>query len=204
MGFAWLTGISDPAECCGECAARKPDGCAGFEVRGRSNTRGSTFACVLRNSSQIARTLAGNCTTFGTLGPAPPPAPPAPRPPGPPPPPPPPQTPGPRINDMFHGGAVLQRGQTTSVWGLSTAKSVTLTLAAAKTPGGGQAVTVSGAVNSSGVWLVWLPPQPAAYNRTLTARDSAGSAEVVVSFGEAVLCVGQSKCVFTPPLLPAQ
>ena len=92
---------------------------------------------------------------------------------------------------MFHGGAVLQRGQTVSVWGLSTARTVTLTLAAAKNPGGGQAVTVSGVVNSSGVWLVWLPPQPAAYNRTLTARDSAGSAEVVVSFGEAVLCVGQ-------------
>ena len=61
MGFAWLTGIRDPAECCGEGAARKPDGCAGFEVRGRSNTRGSTFACVLRNSSQLARTRRAAC-----------------------------------------------------------------------------------------------------------------------------------------------
>ena len=40
--------------------------------------------------------------------------------------------------------------------------------------------------------LRWLPPQPAGYNRTLTASDASGRTAVAVSFGEAVLCVGQS------------
>ena len=58
--------------------------------------------------------------------------------------------------------------------------------------GGGGGPSISGPVNASGVWLVHFPPQPAAWNRTLTVKDASGaSLSVVVSFGEAILCVGQ-------------
>jgi hypothetical protein len=89
---------------------------------------------------------------------------------------------------MFHGGAVLQRNAIVSVWGLSSEESVSLRLDA----GLDTAVSLNGPVNASGVWMLWLPPQPAAYNRSLTVTDASGQSTVVVSFGEAILCVGQS------------
>jgi hypothetical protein len=89
---------------------------------------------------------------------------------------------------MFKGGAVLQRGQYVAVWGVSEEKEVGLKLLAS----GGSEVSVSAKVNSSGIWMVHLPPQQAAFNRTLTVTDSSGSQHEVVSFGETVLCAGQS------------
>ena len=93
---------------------------------------------------------------------------------------------------MFHGGAVLQRDATVSVWGRSTENFVTLVLGAGSVGTAGEAVSITGHVNASGVWLLFLPPQPAGYNRSLSITDASGSTNVTVSFGEAVLCVGQS------------
>ena len=45
-----------------------------------------------------------------------------------------------------------------------------------------------------GKWTLYLPPQPAGCNRTMVVTASPGNAKVStkVSFGETVLCVGQS------------
>jgi hypothetical protein len=91
---------------------------------------------------------------------------------------------------MFKGGAVLQRGVAVSVWGKSSQKNITLKLSEKSQEE--SAVFVSGAVNSTGDWLVYLPPQPASWNRSLSVTDALGEAGVVVSFGETVLCAGQS------------
>jgi hypothetical protein len=91
---------------------------------------------------------------------------------------------------MFKGGAVLQRGVAVSVWGKSSQKNITLKLSEESQEE--SAVFVSGAVNSTGDWLVYLPPQPASWNRSLSVTDALGEAGVVVSFGETVLCAGQS------------
>jgi hypothetical protein len=100
---------------------------------------------------------------------------------------------------MFHGGAVLQRNTYVSVWGLSSEKTVSLSLATGADANASDErsadVSLTGAVNASGVWLLWLPPQPAAYNRSLTVVDASGQSTVVVSFGEAILCVGQVRAL---------
>ena len=181
MGYQYDTEITDPAACCAACSLAAPE-CVAFEVRARGGDPGPV--CILKNSSEANTPFPSkDCTGFGFLGPAPAPGPPGPAPPTPGPPPP---THGLAINDMFHGGAVLQRGEMTSVWGRSDAKTVTVSLS------GGGGSSVSGPVNASGVWLVHFPPQPAAWNRTLTVKDASGaSLSVIVSFGEAILCVGQ-------------
>ena len=93
---------------------------------------------------------------------------------------------------MFLGvdGAVpvLQRHQVTSVWGNAPAgQQVAVFLGKARKADAGAVA------NASGVWTAFVPPQPAAYNVTLTViADSGATVKAKVSFGEVVLCVGQS------------
>lgn len=93
------------------------------------------------------------------------------------------------FSDMFLGAEgtvpVVQRGVAAPVWGSAPAGTKVRVFLDGKEA----AAAVS---NSSGVWLAHLPQQPAGYNRTLTAKSAAGSAQTTVSFGEVVLCVGQS------------
>jgi sialate O-acetylesterase len=91
---------------------------------------------------------------------------------------------------MIKGGAVLQRRQITSVWGTSTDKTITLTLAASDSGDVTSAVSVTGAVNSTGDWLVYLPPQTATWNRTMAVTDS--TRQFYGFRHEAILCAGQS------------
>jgi hypothetical protein len=176
LGYARFENITTVDACCAKC--EELNACIGFEVRIDLDPA----QCVLKNVTmrQIPSKL---CAFSAFLGPAPGPSPgPAPvRP-----------TPAPQtalaFNDMFKGGAVLQRGQYVAVWGVSEEKEVGLKLLAS----GGSEVSVSAKVNSSGIWMVHLPPQQAAFNRTLTVTDSSGSQHEVVSFGETVLCAGQS------------
>jgi len=128
------------AACCTLCLNDK--GCSHW-TRNASRPK---YTCEFKPAGSKPTKRAG-CSS-GTTGPAPPGPPPRP-----PPPPPPPLT-GLTISDMFHGGAVLQRGQHVSVWGTSLEKSVTLVLGA-----GAQAVTVVAAVNASSTWMAFVPPQ---------------------------------------------
>ena len=187
----------DARGCCEACAAAPT--CAAWEIRSDQGD-----LCILKDDSHapVHPGGAGNCSSSGTNGPPPPPGPPSPpAPPAPPSPPAPPAPPagGPRFNDMFHGGAVLQRNTYVSVWGLSSEKTVSLSLATGADANASDErsadVSLTGAVNASGVWLLWLPPQPAAYNRSLTVVDASGQSTVVVSFGEAILCVGQVRAL---------
>eukprot|EP01043_Picozoa_sp_COSAG02_P030850 COSAG02_NODE_1989_length_10174_cov_12.502134_7_plen_332_part_00 len=172
----------DARGCCAACAVAPS--CAAWEIRSDEAN-----VCVLKDNSHapVRPGGQGNCSSSGTKGPTPPLPPP-----GPPGPPSPHPTGGPRFNDMLHGGAVLQRNAVVSVWGLSSETSVSLRLAAGVGTSEGTAESLDGPVNTSGVWMLWLPPQPAAYNRSLTVIDASGQSTVVVSFGEAILCVGQS------------
>ena len=97
-----------------------------------------------------------------------------PRPPSPPPP-----RAGLRINDMFHGSAVLHRDATVTIWGLSSDKSVAVSLADGSDAAA--PMSLSATVNASSVWPVWVPPQKAAYNCTLTISDESGSTSVMAS-----------------------
>jgi hypothetical protein len=188
----------DATGCCQACTAAAT--CASWEIRA---DQGDT--CVLKDNSHtpVRPGGSGNCSHSGTKGgPPPPPPPPTPSPSPTPPTPAPPST-GPRINDMFHGGAVLQRNAHVAVWGLSTARGVTVSVGAgADTVREAAVGPIAAQVNASGVWMVWLPPQPAGYHRTLTAADASGHTTVVVSFGEAVLCVGQSSEFSSSLVLP--
>lgn len=86
------------------------------------------------------------------------------------------------------GYAVLQRGVPASVYGCARPhESVTVRV------GDDEPVTASS--NAAGEWFVKIAPQPSRYNATLVVRASAEntrSASAVVSFGEVVLCSGQS------------
>lgn len=87
---------------------------------------------------------------------------------------------------MKNSSVVLQRGVPVVVWGTATpaAKEVTLTLS------GTDIATAK--VASDGRWETHLPAQKAAH--MLILRASAGSASIstTVSFGEVIVCAGQS------------
>merc|ERR1719461_772683 len=86
---------------------------------------------------------------------------------------------------MFQGGAVLQRDtKDVPVWGTSGEKEVSLLLDDKKI------ATVP--VSTDGKWKAFIGPNAAAYNRTLTLADISGNASVTISFGEVVICAGQS------------
>ena len=193
------------AACCAACAAEGA-ACVAWQLKPLANL---TNNCALK--ATVVRLDAGNCTS-GSTGPPSPPSPgPAPTPaPG-----------GLAFNNMFLGGAVLQRDAHTPVWG-------TAAVGAAVSVRRGGETAVGAVANSSGIWLLLLPPHPAQYNVTLTASlttsltvaaprsaeaaaasasastsasasasastsaSASASASVTVSFGEVLLCVGQS------------
>ena len=204
-GYTYTKDVTDPMKCCAECFADLPR-CVAFEIRSRGGSPTKpVYDCILKNASSLNTPFANkDCLGYGFVGPAPSPPSPSPSPPGPTPGPPAPGTP-PALNDMFHGGAVLQRGKTVSVWGYASTASVTVALSGGVVLESSKETTttvpltaasnvhVVAAVNSSGVYMAHLPPQTAAWNRTLTVTDGRGKeTSVVLSIGEAVLCVGQS------------
>jgi hypothetical protein len=193
MSYAWFHNITTADECCAKCVASTA--CKAFDVR---ILPGAAAQCALKNETkhQVPSSAARNCTFSVVLGPDPSQPTPLPHQPTPAPPHPTPVPPTAlSFSDMFKGGAVLQRGKYVAVWGVSAQKTVSLALSATEAGG---AVSITGKVNASGIWMVHLPPQQEAYNRTLTVTDSSGSQTEVVSFGETVLCVGQVASPATP------
>lgn len=182
--FLRLANVAGPEQCCQACLAHRP-GCAFWEVRHERSW--SSSMCLLKNATtkdSVGQTDSP-CVASGSLAPLP--------------------TPesmmshattlaGPPgvllFSDMFYGGAVLQRDEPVTVWGWSGGTNVTVTLG----PGaeGAKGYSAGAAVNASRVWLLRLPAQPSGWNRTLSVQDGTGSITVNVSFGETVLCVGQS------------
>ena len=176
------------ADCCALCAANSGL-CVAWHVT--PEERIGTLRCVLK--STLTRTRVGNCTYGAFVPPHPSPVPPGPSPvpPGPSPVPP---SATLAFHKMFMGGAVLQRDEYTPVWGTAApGQSVKVSL-------GGNVVRA--VTNSSGIWLVHLPPQPAQYNVSLSVSlqtashpvvsAATESVQTVVSFGEVILCAGQS------------
>ena len=88
----------------------------------------------------------------------------------------------PAFHALFRGAAVLQHGAPARVWGTDASARVELLL-------DGEAVATA-EPDAAGNWSASLPPQPPAYNRTLAIRGAAATA--TVSFGEVVLCSGES------------
>jgi len=86
--------------------------------------------------------------------------------------------------NMFQGGAVLQRGKNVSVWGSGASGGVTLYL-------DGKHVAAA-ALDSNGGWTATLPPHMASFNNELVASSRAGNSSVSLSFGDVLLCSGQS------------
>jgi hypothetical protein len=197
VGEAAAHVIANSSEaCCAACAAQQQQqqqqqqqpACLAWQL---STDASVTHNCALKTT--VVQFKPGNCTSGSTVAPAPPtpapPAPPAPAPPTPAPPAP----PAVAFDNMFHGGAVLQRGEHTPVWGTAAA-GASVDVRRAGEP------AVTAVANSSGIWLALLPPHPETYNVTLSASlaggelvvSDAAAAAVVVSFGEVLLCVGQS------------
>jgi hypothetical protein len=90
---------------------------------------------------------------------------------------------------MFQGGAVLQRDVDVAVWGTSEDNKVQLQL---RLPEGAASLERTIPVNASGIWLTYLPPQAAGYGYEMEVSDSADDVTVGISFGEVILCAGQS------------
>ena len=88
------------------------------------------------------------------------------------------------LADPFLGdGVVIQRDISTEIWGTSSEDEVRVSL---------DGVPMASATVADGAWSVTLPAQAAAYNRTLMIMDGASTEQLRVSFGEVLLCGGQS------------
>merc|ERR1712130_640062 len=91
----------------------------------------------------------------------------------------------PHFANLFQGGAVLQRDTQVVVWGSDAGGgSVTLHI-------DGEYV-MDAAVDADGNWSVTLPPHPASFGNELTVLGQDGSSTTHVSFGDVLLCSGQS------------
>lgn len=84
---------------------------------------------------------------------------------------------------------MLQRDEPVALWGTSQDSKVQLQL---RSPDGGKAVQAEIPVNASGIWLTYLPPQAAGYGYNMEVSDSQDKTTVGISFGEVILCAGQS------------
>lgn len=98
------------------------------------------------------------------------------------------------FHSMFTGGAILQRNVHVSVYGTGPANSaLTVQLSDGK--------PVTATVRADGTWLTTLPPHPAtpvgtiltlAVKRRSDSGDILSADTVAVSFGETIVCSGQS------------
>jgi hypothetical protein len=170
--YSFVTSASTPAACCEACAADPQ--CLAWTLKDTVQN------CALHNQSSHTKIDPDKCKWGGTLGvkPSPAPSPPSPGP----------SPPGALgFSYLFTEGAVLQRGKDVIVWGPSADVSGKVTLKL----DGGAAVAGAGA---AGRWTATLPAQPAGYNHALTVSDGTGATATVrrVSFGEVMLCAGQS------------
>eukprot|EP00927_Polykrikos_kofoidii_P062561 TRINITY_DN57373_c0_g1_i1.p1 TRINITY_DN57373_c0_g1~~TRINITY_DN57373_c0_g1_i1.p1 ORF type:complete len:510 (-),score=74.90 TRINITY_DN57373_c0_g1_i1:60-1553(-) len=94
------------------------------------------------------------------------------------------------FGDAFLGqGTVIQRGVTTQVWGTSSEKEVSLFIDGDR--------VAQAAVDAGSRWAVQLPAQAAGFNRTLRITDATAAKEQSVSFGEVLMCAGQSNMDMT-------
>jgi sialate O-acetylesterase len=90
----------------------------------------------------------------------------------------------PTFADLFQGGAVLQRDTAVSVWGtISGDGPVALYI---------DKVHLADASVVSGEWKAQLKPQQASFGKAFTAVGPMGNTTVKVSFGDVLLCSGQS------------
>jgi len=171
-------------DCCAHCSDDQP-ACAGWVFYVDKSS------CVLKNETQ--HEVADDTCISGSAGPPTPSPQPSPTPTPSPAPTPTPSPPkpvvAPLLDTMFQGGAVLQRDVAVAVWGTSQDSKVQLQL---RLPEGNQAVEMAVPVNASGIWLTYLPPQAAGYGYELEVSDSQDMTTVGISFGEVVLCAGQS------------
>ena len=172
----------DAAACCAACAADAEGQCAAWEIRADQDG-----ICVLKAGPAVPRPSggsSGNCSSSGTIGTPPPPGP-APGPPAPPP-------GGLAFDSMFFGGAVLQMGVETAVWGWNApTTAITLTLdgeiVARAAPTGGS--------DGNHTWRAQLPPMQQGSSHRLRVDSGGQSDTVTVSFGVVILCSGQSNMV---------
>lgn len=170
-------------ECCTHCSSDQP-ACAGW-VFYVDKSR-----CVLKNETK--HQVADDTCISGSLAPPTPSPQPSPTPgpsPAPTPTPPPPKPVVPLLDAMFQGGAVLQRDAAVAVWGTSQDSKIQLQL---RVPEGRAALERDVLVNASGVWLTYLPPQATGYGYELSVSDHYDKTTVGISFGEVILCAGQS------------
>ena len=94
------------------------------------------------------------------------------------------------FDSIFHGGAVLQRRSAVTVrGGCSGDQETSLRLALDGKPLANATVKID---SERGRWSALLPPQEAGWHRQLSASDGTETASVIVSWGEVLLCSGQS------------
>eukprot|EP00928_Gymnodinium_smaydae_P063737 TRINITY_DN47231_c0_g1_i1.p1 TRINITY_DN47231_c0_g1~~TRINITY_DN47231_c0_g1_i1.p1 ORF type:complete len:503 (+),score=44.60 TRINITY_DN47231_c0_g1_i1:66-1574(+) len=87
--------------------------------------------------------------------------------------------------DPFLGqGTVIQRGVATPLWGTSADGQVDIKI--------DDRLVATTLADSVGHWSTSLPAMEAAFNRTLTITDRSGARSLTVSFGDVLMCAGQS------------
>ncbi|MGH8201531.1 MAG: sialate O-acetylesterase [Steroidobacteraceae bacterium] len=99
------------------------------------------------------------------------------------------------LHSTFQDHAVLQRGVSIPVWGVTTA-GATVTVTLTKGQGAASSMTsrVSAHAAADGRWRATLPALPAGGPYTLAAASSAGSRQTLsdILIGDVFLCSGQS------------
>ena len=103
------------------------------------------------------------------------------------------------FDDSFIGGAVIQRGIATEVWGTAPVGTKTVSVKVNL-----MTVATNVKVDAAGSWIAALPAHAASYDCTLTvsidsaAPSAADQAESIpVSFGDVILCG-----IISPPIPP--
>lgn len=101
------------------------------------------------------------------------------------------------FGESFLGGAVIQQGQATELWG-------TYSQAVVVSPGQLLQVSINGHAvahaqhvpspwgGSGGNWSVALPPQAPSFSSTITVSVSTFTSTLDVAFGNVLMCGGQS------------
>lgn len=181
-----LTGV-DGAGCCVACSQNP--GCGAWELM--TDPEGGAGTCALKAPSSPQGPCSNpnipNTSASGTSSGPPSPSPPSPSPPSPP------SNHGLAFDHMFIGGAVLQMGVSTSVWGWGATSS---TVSVAINGKVAAHAIITGGEPGNQTWRATLPPQPKGFGLNLSVA-SGGCGEdchvtIPVAFGVVIMCSGQS------------